>query len=76
MKQNSLLQAIFAASKPRTVLPLLFGLAVSADNRISSKWLGNVLYKCGFSVSYDEVSKSLHLIPIRSELASPWLCYN
>ena len=70
MKQNSLLQAIFAASKPRTVLPLLFGLAiccfVAADNQMSSKWLNNVLYKCRFAVSYDEVRKSLHRILIWS----------
>ena len=57
VKQNYLSQAIFAASRPRTVMPLLFGLAVAADNRMSSKWLNNVLYKCGFAVSYDEVCK-------------------
>ena len=70
MRQNSLLQAILAASKPRTILLLLFGLAicyfVAADNQMSSQWLENVLHKCGFAVSYDEVSKSLHLIPIWS----------
>ena len=57
VKQNYLSQAIFAASRPRIVMPLLFGLAVAADNRMSSKWLNNVLYKCGFAVSYDEVCK-------------------
>ena len=57
VKQNYLSQAIFAASRPRTVMPLLFGLAVTADNRMSSKWLNNVLYKCGFAVSYDEYVK-------------------
>ena len=57
VKQNYLSQAIFAASRPRTVMPLLFGLAVAADSRMSSKWLNNVLYKCGFAVSYDEVCK-------------------
>ena len=41
VKQNYLSQAIFAASRPRTVMPLLFGLAVAADNRMSSKWLNN-----------------------------------
>ena len=66
MKQNSLLQAVFAASKPRTVLSLLFGVAVAANNQMSSKWLNSVLYKYGFAVSYDEVSKSLRLIPIQS----------
>ena len=51
VKQNYLAPAVFAASKPRTVMPLLFGLAVAADNGMSSKWLNNVLYKCGFAVS-------------------------
>ena len=57
VKQNYLSQAIFAALSLRTVMPLLFGLAVAADYQMSSKWLYNVLYKCGFAVSYDEVCK-------------------
>ena len=57
VKQNYLSQAIFAASRPRTVLLLLFGPAVAADNQMPSKWLKNVLYKCGFAVSYDKVCK-------------------
>ena len=32
VKQNYLSQAILAASRPRTVMPLLFGVAVAADN--------------------------------------------
>ena len=47
VKQNYLSQAIFAASRPRTVIPLLLGLAVAADNRMSSKWFNNVLCKSG-----------------------------
>ena len=57
VKLNYLSRAIFADSRPRTVMPLLFGLAVSADNRMSSKWLNNVLYKCVFAVTYDKVCK-------------------
>ena len=57
VKQIYLSQAIFTASRPRTVMRLLFGLAVAADNRMPSKWLNHVLYKCGFAVSYDEVCK-------------------
>ena len=45
VRQNYLSQAIFATSRPRTVMPLLFGLAVAADNRMSTKWLNNVLYR-------------------------------
>ena len=37
VKQNSLSQTIFAASRPRAVMPLPFGLAVVSDNRMSSK---------------------------------------
>ena len=66
VKQNFLSQAIFATSRTRTAMPLLIGLAVAAHSRISSKWLNNVLYKCEFPVSYEEVSKSLCLIPICS----------
>ena len=36
VKQNYLSRALFAASRPRTVIPLLFGLVVAADNRMSS----------------------------------------
>ena len=57
VKQNYLSQAFFAAPRPRTVMPLLFELAVAAENRTSSKWLNNVLYKYGFAVSFDEVCK-------------------
>ena len=46
-----------ADSRPRTVMPLLFGPIVAADSRKSSKWLNNVLHKCGFAVSYDKVCK-------------------
>ena len=45
VKQNVLPQAIFVVSRPRTVMSLLFGRAVAAGNRMSSKWLKNVLYK-------------------------------
>ena len=47
-------------------MSLVSKLAVAVDDRISSKWLNNVLYKCGFAVSYDEESKSLRLIPVWS----------
>ena len=53
MKQNFLSQAIFALSMLRTVMPLLFGLAVAAENQMPLKWLKNVLYKYVFTVSYD-----------------------
>ena len=52
IKQLSLTQAIFAACRPRTVMPLQFGLTVAVDNHLASKWLNKV----GFAVSYDEVS--------------------
>lgn len=57
VKQMSISQAIVAAARPRTIMPLLFGLAISTDNHIGSKWLNNILSKMGFAVSYDEVNQ-------------------
>ena len=57
VKQMSISQAIVAAARPRTIMPLLFGLAISTDNLIGSKWLNNILSKMGFAVSYDEVNQ-------------------
>ena len=57
VKQMSISQAIVAAARPRTIMPLLFGLAISTDNLIGSKWLNNILSKMGFAVSYDEVMR-------------------
>ena len=34
--------------------PVLFGLAIAADNRMLSKQLNNVLYKCRFAFNHDE----------------------
>eukprot|EP00794_Sanderia_malayensis_P002755 gene2755-3185_t len=55
IKQMSISQALVAATRPRTIMPLQFGLAVCADNRIGSIWLNTVLSNLGFAVSYDEV---------------------
>ena len=55
LKQISISQALFAASKARSLIPLQFGLAVATDNRLASKWLNTILSRLGFSVSYDEV---------------------
>ena len=56
VKQNSVSQTIFLATRPRTLMPLQFALAVATDNHIASKWLNTVLSKLGFAVSYDEVN--------------------
>ena len=55
LKQQSISQSIFSAVHPRSVMPLQLGLAVATDNRLSSKWLSNILHKLGFTVSYDEL---------------------
>ena len=56
IKQMSISQALFNATRPRAVMPLQFGLAVCTDNRIGSKWLNTLLLsKLGFAASYDEV---------------------
>ena len=56
LKQASVSQAIFAGARPRSIMPLQFGLAVATDNRLASKWLSTLLSRLGFAVSYDEVS--------------------
>ena len=55
IKISTISQAIFAATRPRLIMPLQFGLAVATDNEIGSKWLNILLSKLGFAVSYDEV---------------------
>lgn len=56
IKKFTLSQALVAATKPRVIMPLQFGLAVSVDSQLASKWLNTTLSKLGLAVSYDEVS--------------------
>ena len=56
VKKNSISQTIFSATRPRSLMPLQFALAIATDNRVASKWLDVVLSKLGFAVSYDEVN--------------------
>ena len=53
IKQLSLTQAIFVICRPRTVMPLQFGLAVAVDNQLASKWFNIILHKFGFAVRYE-----------------------
>ena len=48
MKQESIAQALFSATRPRSIMPLQFALAVATDSRIGSKWMNNLLFKLGF----------------------------
>ena len=54
MKQTTITQRLLSSARPRTVTPLIFGLAVSFDNCLESKWMMNLLQKLGFSASYNE----------------------
>lgn len=54
LKQSSISQAIFAATRPRSLMPLQVGLAISTDNKLASKWLNTQLHKLGFAVGYDK----------------------
>ena len=54
MKQTTITQSLFSSARPRTVTPLIFGLAVSFDNCLESKWMINLLQKLGFSARYNE----------------------
>ena len=45
LKQISISQALFAASRGIFLMPLQFGLAVATDKRLASKWLNTyVMY--------------------------------
>ncbi|XP_076800982.1 uncharacterized protein LOC143445626 [Clavelina lepadiformis] len=55
VKQVTLSQALFAATRTRSLMPLQFGLAIATDNHLSLKWLNTLLSRLGFAVSYDEV---------------------
>ena len=52
-------QAIFAASRATSLIPLQVGLAIATDNRLALKWLNSILSRLGFDVSYDEVLNSI-----------------
>ena len=47
LKQMSVSQAISAAARTRSLMPLQFGLAVATDNRLASKWLNTILSRLG-----------------------------
>ena len=53
----SLSQTLFTATRPRSIMPLQFGLALAVNNRLASKWLNNLLHRLGLAASYDEVKK-------------------
>ena len=45
IKQKSLSEAIYSATRPRSLMPLQFGLAAAVNNHFASKWLNNLLDK-------------------------------
>ena len=58
LKQSSIGHCILQAARPRSVItPTLFGLGVEVDHVFGSKWLNNELFRLGFSISYDEVTR-------------------
>ena len=57
-KRSSICQCIIKASGPRTALsPLLICFGIECDHVFGSEWLGNELFKLGFSISHSEVFK-------------------
>ena len=51
-------QCIIGAAKPRSsVPPLLFGLAVEMDHIFGLKWLINELFRLGYAISCDDVTR-------------------
>lgn len=58
LKRVAISHAIVQASRPRTVMsPVLFGVGVSVDHALGSKWLVEMLSRLGFSLTYDEVTR-------------------
>lgn len=58
LKQSSIGHCILQAARPRSVItPTLFGLGVEVDHVFGSKWLNNELFRLGFSISSDEVTR-------------------
>ena len=55
VKHVALSQALFAATRTRSLMRLQFGLAIATDNHFSSKWLNILLSRLGFVASYDEI---------------------
>ena len=53
LKQGSIGQCLVKLVSHSQLPPLLFGLAVEADNLFGSRWLINELYKLGFGVLYN-----------------------
>ena len=43
IKQKSLSEAIYSATRRGSLMPLQVGLVVAVDNRLASKWLSNLL---------------------------------
>ena len=43
IKQKSLPEAIYSATRRGSLMPLQVGLVVAVDNRLASKWLNNLL---------------------------------
>ena len=56
LKRVSISQAIYAAASSSSIMPLQFGIAVTTDSQLSSKWLNELLSILRFASSYDEVS--------------------
>ena len=60
-KKVALGHCIVQAVRPRTTIaPIPFGIGVSVDSVCASKYLLNLLYSLGLSVSYDEVRRFKH----------------
>ena len=74
IKQTTITQTLFSPSRPHSVTPLNFGLAVSVDNCRGSKWMINSLHKLGFSASYDEVRYFTSKSFAKGNLAKIKLC--
>ena len=58
VKRAAIGQCLVRAARPWSVIPpLLFGLGAELDHIFGSKWLINELFRLGYYISYDEVTR-------------------
>ena len=58
LKQASIGQSLVKSTRPNSVIaPILFSLGIDTDHVFGSKWLVCLLYRLGYSISDDEVTR-------------------
>ena len=75
-KINSIGQCIVYAARPQYAIPpVLFGLGVQLDHMFGSRWLVNQLFRLGFSISHEEVTRYKQSV-LQNEQIEDWIPIN